>query len=251
MVSARSVSCMASRPERCFFEKDPDRGLARRALVEAFGTLLLVFAIAGSGLVHRSLFHDSSLVALMISAVVTGGALAALIVAFGSASGGHFNPLISLLQSVMGERAWRCALWYVLAQVCGGMAGAMLADIVFGAHRSIPGAQSAPWRLGMSELVSTAALMTVVFACSRSGRRETGPFAVGMWITAASLATPSASLANPAITLATLLVGGPLARPAPLVLLYLVAECAGALVALPLVAVAYPRECAVTAVAKD
>jgi glycerol uptake facilitator-like aquaporin len=233
---------MLSRVDTCFLEKDPSRRLAGRVLIEGLGTLLLVFAIAGSGLVARALFHDSSLIALASSAIVTGGALAALIVAFGSATGGHFNPLISLLQSVTRERAWRCSLWYALAQLCGGAAGAILANVVLGADRSNIAVHSAPWRLGISELVSTAALLTIVFSCSRSGRRDTGPFAVGIWITAASLATPSASLANPAIALAALLAGGPLARPASIVLLYLIAECAGALLALPLIAVAYPRE---------
>jgi glycerol uptake facilitator-like aquaporin len=226
----------------CFFEKDPTRTIARRAAVEALGTCLLVFAIAGAGLNSRLVFHESSLLALTAGALVTGTALAALIVAFGAASGGHFNPLISVLQALTGERSWRCAVNYVIAQVSGGLSGAYLANIVFAVDRSMAVVHAANWHLGASELISTTALMTLVFSYARSARRETGPFAVGIWIVAASIATPSASLANPAITLAGLVTAGPLALSVPLAGMYLVAQCVGALIALPLIASAYPRD---------
>ena len=225
----------------CFFEQDPSRTIARRAAVEALGTGLLLIAIAGAGLSSRQIFHDSSLVAWTAGAIATGTALAALIVAFGSASGGHFNPLISLLQALTGERPWSCAVSYVIAQVLGGLLGAWLANIVFAVDRSMAVPRAADWRLGASELIATAALMTLVFSYARSGRRETGPFAVGIWIVAASIATPSASLANPAVTLAGLVTGGSFALSAPLAGIYLLAQCAGALIALPLIACAYPH----------
>lgn len=225
-----------------FFEKDPTRTIVRRAAVEALGTCLLVLAIAGAGLNSRLVFHDSSLMACTAGAIVTGAALAALIVAFGSASGGHFNPLISLLQAITGERSWSCAASYVIAQVSGGLIGAWLGNIMFAVDRSMAVIHTANWRLGVSELVCTIALMTLVFSYARSARRETGPFAVGIWIVAASIATPSASLANPAVTLAGLVSGGPLELTVPLAGVYLLAQCTGALIALPLIAVAYPRE---------
>ena len=98
----------------CFFEQDPSRTIARRAAVEALGTCLLLLAIGGAGLSSRQIFHDSSLIAWTAGAIATGTALAALIVAFGSASGGHFNPLISLLQALTGERPRSCAVSYVI-----------------------------------------------------------------------------------------------------------------------------------------
>jgi len=105
-------------------------------------------------------------------------------------------------------------------------------------NRSMAVLHAADWRLGASELISTTALMTLVFSYARSARRETGPFAVGLWIAAASIAAPSASVANPAITLAGLVSAGPLALSVPLAGTYLLTQCAGALLALPLIAIA-------------
>ena len=227
--------------ETCFFERDPEVALERRAAVEGFGTLLLVLAVAGSGLTASSLAQEASLLARASSAVATAGALVGLILAFGSVSGGHFNPLISALQWLSGERRLDCTLAYIVAQLAGGVAGALLANIIFGTHRVPIVSAPAAWRLASSELLATAGLLIVVFGCARSGRRETGPFAVGAWLTAATIATPSASYANPAVSLAALIAAGPLGLPPRSVALYVLAQLLGALLALLVITTAYPR----------
>ncbi len=229
------------RAETCFFERSPDLALGRKATVEGVGTLLLVLAAAGSGLTANSLFHDASFLARVANAVAIAGSLVGLVVAFGSVSGGHFNPLISALQWLTGERRFDCTVAYVAAQTAGGVAGALLANVIFGAQPSIAVPPSGTWRLVLSEVVATAALMIIVFGCARSGRKDAGPFAVGAWLTAAIIATPSASYANPAIALGALFADGPMALPATTVRLYLLAHLAGALLALPVIAIAYPR----------
>lgn len=229
-------------PGSCFHETAPYPALWRRTLIEAAGTALLVLAVAGSGLVSQKASFTDPLLAQVVSAVVTGGALAALIVAFGAASGGHFNPLISVLQWLTGERPGRCAASYTIGQIGGGLAGALLANALFLARHANGALNPGYLRFGVSEGVCTAALMTIVFGCARSKRRDAGPFAVGLWITAASLATPSSSLANPAIAFAALIAGGPLALPRNQVTVYLIAECLGAIAALPLIAIAYPKQ---------
>jgi glycerol uptake facilitator-like aquaporin len=227
--------------ETCFFERDPEVALKRRAAVEGFGTLLLVLAVAGSGLMASSLVHEASLLARASSAVATAGALVGLILAFGSVSGGHFNPLISALQWLSGERRLDCMLAYIVAQLAGGVAGALLANIIFGTHRVPIVSAPAAWRLASSELLATAGLLIVVFGCARSGRRESGPFAVGAWLTAATIATPSASYANPAITLAALIAAGPLGLSPRSAAVYVLAQVVGSLLALALITIAYPR----------
>jgi len=227
--------------ETCFFETDRDDSLKRRAAVEGFGTLLLVLAVAGSGLTAASLVHEASLLARAASAVATSGALVGLILAFGSVSGGHFNPLISALQWLSGERRLDCTLAYIAAQLAGAVGGALLANIIFGAERALAVKASTAWQLASSELLATAGLLIVVFGCARSGRRETGPFAVGAWLTAATIATPSASYANPAVTLAALVAAGPLGLSLRSSAVYVLAQVVGSLLALALITTAYPR----------
>jgi len=46
--------------------------------------------------------------------------------------------------------------------------------------------------------------MTIVFCCSRRTNKLVGPFAVGLWLLAAILSTPTGSIANPAVTISLL-----------------------------------------------
>lgn len=232
---------MQSQAESCFFESNSDLSIVRKASIEGVGTLLLVLAAVGSGLTAHSIFHDASLLARLASGLAIAGALVGLVTAFGSVSGGHFNPLISVLQWLTGDRGLNCSVAYVAAQVAGGIAGALAANAIFGAQPTTAPAPLGIWRLASSEVPATAALMIVVFGCARSGRRDTGPFAVGAWLTAAIIATPSASYANPVIAIGALFAAGPMALPAATVRLYLLAQLAGALLALPVIAIAYPR----------
>ena len=226
--------------DTCIFEKDPSATIGQRAIVEGVGTLLLVLAVAGSGLAALHL-QDTSLLAKLANAVATAAALVGLIVAFGAVSGGHFNPLISTLQWLFRERTLDCTIAYVGAQAAGAIAGALLANLIFGTQHRGALPQYGPWRLALSELVATAALMIVIFSCARSGRTQTGPFAVGAWLTAAIIATPSASYANPAIVLAALFADGPLALSARTALVYLLSQLVGAFIALLIISIAYPR----------
>ena len=66
--------------------------IGRRIAAEFVGTAFLVLAVVGSGIVAERLCGDNGGLALLANAVATGGALVALILAFGSISGAHFNP---------------------------------------------------------------------------------------------------------------------------------------------------------------
>jgi len=210
-----------------------------RASVEGIGTLLLMFAAAASGLQAHRLFPAEPAVGLLISALTIAGVLVGLIVALGAISGGHFNPLITALQWLGRERTSRCTLAYVCAQVVGAVGGSLLADGIFGVPAE-GGSTDAAWTMGLSEAVASAGLMTVVFGCARSRRAETGPFAVGAWLTGAILATPSTSYANPAVAFGAVFAAGPIGLSPGTALLYAVGEVVGAVVAFTIVGYAYP-----------
>jgi glycerol uptake facilitator-like aquaporin len=224
--------------EICFFERDPRLALARRTAVETIGSLLLMFAATGSGLMATKLLHDSPALGLIMNALATSGALVGLILAFGPVSGGHYNPLISGLQWLSGERTLKCALSYIVGQIAGAVVGAVLARFVF--DMAPPTAITAVnWRLVLSEIIASAGLMIVVFGSSRAGRGEAGPFAVGAWLTAAIICAPSGSYANPAIAIGALFAAGPITLQNGNLFAYLPAEVFGGLIALLIVSYAY------------
>ena len=80
---------------------------ARAVVAEFVGTALLLSAIVGSGIMAERLFGGNAGLALLANAIATGGALAALILAFGPTSGAHFNPAVTLADAWQGGLPWR------------------------------------------------------------------------------------------------------------------------------------------------
>jgi glycerol uptake facilitator-like aquaporin len=175
----------------------------RRALAAEFiGTAFLLTAVVGSGIMAERLFGANIGLALLANAIATGGALVALILAFGPVSGAHFNPAVTLADAWQGGLPWRAVPGYACAQTAGALAGTALADGMFGlplffaSHHARAGAP-----IIVSEFVATFGLLAVIWGCVRA-RPAATPFAVAAYITGAYWYTPSTSFANPAVTLA-------------------------------------------------
>ena len=177
--------------------------ILRRALAEFVGTALLLVAVIGSGIAAQRLSpHDTGL-ALLENAVATGSALVAIILAVGSVSGAHLNPVVSVADAMLGGLGGRELGTYLVAQVGGGALGAVLANLMF----SLPAVtisqhgRTTP-NLWLGEVIATFGLLLVIFGVARSGRASMAPFAVGAYITGAYWFTSSTSFANPAVTVA-------------------------------------------------
>jgi glycerol uptake facilitator-like aquaporin len=224
----------------CFLERDPDLELARRAAVEGMGTLLLMFVATGSGSIASNLLYGDAAIGPLVNALATSGALVSLILAFGPVSGGHYNPLISSLQWLTGQRTFICTLSYVAVQILGASAAAVLTRLVFNNQKPVSAAVVS-WHLALSEGIATAGLMIVVFGSSRAGRGAAGPFAVGAWLTAAIICSPSGSYANPAIAIGALFAAAPITLQPTTLLAYLAAEIVGGLLAVLVVTYGYPK----------
>ena len=176
--------------------------LARRLVAEGLGTALLLAVVVGSGIMAERLAGGNEALALLANAIATGSGLVALILMFGTVSGAHFNPVVTLSEAWQGNMPAREALPYIVLQLMGAFAGVMAAHAMFGLPllaasqhvRSGP----AQW---FSEFVATFGLLAVIIGCSRS-RPASVPFAVAAYITSAYWFTASTSFANPAVTLA-------------------------------------------------
>ena len=176
--------------------------LHTRIASEFLGTMFLVAVVVGSGIMGDRLAGGNVAVALLANTLATGAALVALILTFGSISGAHFNPVVTLADALEGGIPWRETFPYILAQILGGIGGAIIAHLMFG----LPIVSlSQHGRTGpsqwFSEFVATFGLLSVVWGCSRT-RSSAVPFAVGAYITAAYWFTASTSFANPAVTIA-------------------------------------------------
>jgi glycerol uptake facilitator-like aquaporin len=169
---------------------------------EALGTAFLLAVIVGSGIMAERLSGGNVALALLANALATGFGLSTLILAFSSVSGAHFNPVVTLAEAMDSRISWQIAVAYVLAQICGAIAGVAGAHAMFGEPVfSYSVHVRSGWPQWWSEFVATAGLLLVIRGVSRSQPSAT-PFAVGAYIASAYWFTASTSFANPAVTLA-------------------------------------------------
>lgn len=176
--------------------------IGRRVTAEFVGTAMLLLAVVGSGIMAQRLCGGNTGLALLANAIATGGALVALILAFGPISGAHFNPVVTLADAALGGSARALVVPYIVAQFAGAIAGTASANLMFAlpaffaSHHERAGAG-----MLVSEGVATFGLIATIWGCARS-RPAVTPFAVAAYIVGAYWFTPSTSFANPAVTFA-------------------------------------------------
>lgn len=176
--------------------------LVRRAAAEFVGTAFLVMAVVGSGVMASRLSPDDAGLQLLQNSLATGAALVALIVALQPVSA-SFNPVVTLVERVLGMIDSRTAAGLIAAQVLGGLAGTVAANLMFGLDAvAFSTHQRTGPALWLAEVIATIGLLLIVFGTVRSGRADRVAFAVGGYITAAYWFTSSTSFANPAVTIA-------------------------------------------------
>lgn len=199
---------------------------------EFFGTFALVFCGTGAVVINDvsggAITHPG--VALTFGLVVM-----ALIYTFGDISGAHFNPAVTLAFTFAKRFEACCTLFYIGAQLAGGVCASLLLRLLFPSHATL-GATSPSGSALQSlvlEVVLTWLLMLVILNVS-TGAKEKG-ITAGIVIGAvigleAMFAGPicGASM-NPARSLAPALVSLHL-RDA---WLYILGPIAGALLAVP------------------
>lgn len=176
--------------------------LARRLLAEFVGTAALLCAVIGSGIMAQRISGGNDGVALLANTLATVFALFVLIETLGPISGAHFNPVVTLglwskRQLAPADTA-RAAIFFIVSQLLGAVAGAALANAMFelpllhaSAHlRGGPG-------LWLAECVATAGLLFTILRAP-AGK---APVLVACYIGAAYWFTASTSFANPAAVL--------------------------------------------------
>ena len=109
--------------------------LARRCGAEFVGTALLM--VFGPGSVVAALVvggGELDYAGLGMIALSFGLVVAVIIYAFGSTSGAHVNPAVTVVLAVTGRFPWRDVGPYVLAQLIGSLIGSLLIVGMFGSR---------------------------------------------------------------------------------------------------------------------
>jgi aquaporin Z len=166
-----------------------------KLLAEFIGTFALIFIGAGAGAVVGDGVGLPGLIAIAFAHGLT---VMAFAFAYGSVSGGHFNPSVTVGVLAAGAMSAGEAIGYIVSQLIGGVAGALLLRTVLGgaatglgvpalAHNLALGATTltvTPWAGFVIEAVLGFFLVTVVLSTAVAGRAgNLAPLAIGMTLT--------------------------------------------------------------------
>lgn len=175
---------------------------SQKLFVEFIGSAMLSGVVIGSGILALALADGNAAVALLGNTIATGAVLWVIVATMAPISGAHFNPAVTLAFLLRGQINLPLAVGFILVQVIGCLAGALLAHGMF----ELPLLQMATTeRAGsgkiLSEAVATFMLVFAIFGALRHAPRAV-PTAVALIIVAGYWWTASTSFANPAITIA-------------------------------------------------
>jgi glycerol uptake facilitator protein len=166
-----------------------DRGLAAY-IAELIGTLFLVFSICTVIVLYLSTSPDAQTGSdFAVIGLVHAFVLFLLVITLGAASGGHFNPAITLAALALRRIDPVDAVVYILAQLSGGVLGALMVKgflLDQGRASDYGAAQISPMLANSTagallEAIGTFLLVTAVIAVALNprARQEWAPFVIG------------------------------------------------------------------------
>lgn len=159
---------------------------------EFFGTFALIFAGVGSIMTGKLIGQES----LLVVALAHGLAIAIMVTALAHVSGAHFNPAVSFAMFVTQRMTFVDFAAYVVAQLAGGTAAALLLNAAFDATTTtVTNLGTPPLAAGVTtgtalllETVMTFFLVLVIFMVAVDGKGAFGSvagFPIGLTITMA------------------------------------------------------------------
>jgi glycerol uptake facilitator-like aquaporin len=183
-----------------------EANISKKMVAELLGTMGLVIAVIGSvALVTVNI--DAGIPGFLLAGLAGGFVLFAMIESLGRISGGHFNPAVTIAMLVSGDISAKNGMFYIIAQMLGGLLGAAIVLITFysgtgpifdGIYDHTPDNLA---YLAISEFICVFVLVTVIFCCVRSGSKKTS-LAVGATVGGMIMCTASTFYANPAVDVA-------------------------------------------------
>lgn len=191
-------------------EASPAPSLGQKCLAEVIGTAFLVYIGCGTLTAAAFFMHGSAISAiadLFAASLAFGLALAIMVYAIGHISNCHVNPAVSIGLACVKRISWSDAGAYIVAQLIGGIIGAVLVAITFGASVAGPLGYGASdfnptlvnyFSAIVVEAIATFFLLFVIMATGIDKRAPTGwsGFAIGLTLALGMLATGAVTGGN-------------------------------------------------------
>ena len=173
-------------------------------IAEGIGTFLLVAVVVGSGIMAENLSQGNNAVALLGNTIATGAILFVIIKMFGSISGAHFNPIVSMVFLIREEIDLKEFINYIIIQTISGIFAVFIIHFIF--HQPLYQISTnirGEWPLLVSEIIASFGLILTILLIRKNDEKSIA-MGVALFITAGYWFTSSTSFANPAVTIARL-----------------------------------------------
>jgi glycerol uptake facilitator-like aquaporin len=169
----------------------------KKLIAEALGTGSITLAVIGSGFMATNLTNDVAL-QLVVNCIATVAMLYFVITAFHRISGSHFNPMVSIL--ILSKKDLGLLVGYLVAQIIGATAGAILANLMFDQPLiELSNLSREGNNLLIGEFIAASGLLFIIFLKGKA-IKNVRPLLISLWIASAYFFTASTSFANPVIT---------------------------------------------------
>jgi len=173
-------------------------------VAEYIGSMFLVMAAISSMILFTSIFESTKSVAVLANAIAVAFVLCALIEMFGSISGAHFNPVVTLVMTLEKKIGASKAVAFMLVQIAGGITGTVVSRLMFLGEVGSMMAVSDTVRNGyvyFGEIAGTFILVLAILMLVKV-RSNKLSIIVGFLVGGQLLSTSSTMFANPQVTIA-------------------------------------------------
>lgn len=202
------------------------------AIVELFGTAILLLSIVGSGIMATALTDDMG-IALLINASVISLTLLVLIYVMMPISGAFLNPVVVMQAFIRKSLAATEALLLVIAQTTGAITGSLMANYFFtNQPLQFSNNERISLPVFMSEILATFGLILIIGLKDKFIPQSSLPFLIPAWIFSAIFFTSSTAFANPAVSIARYFTDSLTGIAITSVPWFILAEVIGALLAI-------------------
>lgn len=175
--------------------------LLRKLAAEFLGTAGIVTTVVGTGHMAQGLEADAT-VGLILMALAVGAVLFGAISMLLPISGAHLNPVVTMVMGLRGQIGFGLGFGYIVAQVLGGISGAVVGNLMFlKAAISASAGERANAGSMLGEVVASFGLLLLILFFVQQDKLSLIAPGVALWIMAGHFFTSSTSFANPAVTI--------------------------------------------------
>jgi len=173
-------------------------------LAEFIGSMFLVMAAVSSMIMFTTVFESHNGIAIFANAITVAFVLFALIEMFGSISGAHFNPVVTMVMLFEKKIGIAAAVLFVLFQFIGGIAGTSLSRLMFlddvGTILAISDNVRSNY-VFFGEILGTFILVLAILLLVKA-RSNKLSIVIGLLVGGQLMSTSSTMFANPQVTVA-------------------------------------------------